>query len=378
MAVSTICLAGLVSSSVWLAAAGGWQWLPAFYGAAASFIPGTLLSGVEVLQRHRAPKTLPPGMPRKSALASFAGIILVTAVFGYLYNEALTTPRGSASDQSAQLSNDTWTWAGSSWRLQSPSHRPPARESANLAFDKQKNLVVLFGGIDHRDTWTWDGRDWAERRTAARPDLSVGSIVYDSQLQGIVFVDESARLWSLDGSGWQEISRTGGPKAAAYTGATGTAVYAGYDEKLDELVVLTDTWRTRESTSAMETWTWDGVEWRLAASEVDAFFEGPDPAGSSNLIYDPDSGQLISIGRHRTWTWDGVRWTPQDQPFVGSGGGAYDSLRHQLVYLFRNSPATTWLWDGRGWSSSASVVQWTGQDVAVAFDVTHGVVVLFG
>lgn len=60
--------------------------------------------------------------------------------------------------------DDTWTWDGNSWSLQSPRLRPPARQDATMVYDAARQQVVLFGGAGTGrrldDTWVWDGSNW--------------------------------------------------------------------------------------------------------------------------------------------------------------------------------------------------------------------------
>jgi hypothetical protein len=48
--------------------------------------------------------------------------------------------------------DDTWTWDGSDWTRQSPTHRPVARYLHGMAYDASGLVghAVLFGGRDRR------------------------------------------------------------------------------------------------------------------------------------------------------------------------------------------------------------------------------------
>jgi hypothetical protein len=376
-ALSTIGAIIAVAAGALLALNADWHWRSAFYAMTASFLPPGLWSAGEIFQRRHLPIQLPTRPSRRSQLVRYLGAVAIVAIAGWLYYGSLTRPHESATNSSSQFSNDTWVWTGTQWRLQSPKQRPPGRDSAGLTFDEGRGQVVLFGGIDHRDTWTWDGSNWTERNLRSAPDSSVGAMVYDNQLKEVVFIDESAHLWAMSAFDWRPIATTGGPRTLAYTGAAGTAVYAGYDQAHAQLVVLTNSWHTNGS-SVYETWTWNLAGWHRAATETDAFFAGPDPSGTANLIYDSDGGQLFSIGRSAMWTWNGAVWSRLGKPFVGAGAGAYDTHRHKLIYLLRTSPAATWLWDGSTWAPSDVAIRWTGQDIAIAYDSKREVVVVFG
>lgn len=60
--------------------------------------------------------------------------------------------------------NDTWTWDGTEWEKLSETG-PAKRAMGYIAYDKQGDRVVLFGGRlgwpnDINDTWEWDGKEW--------------------------------------------------------------------------------------------------------------------------------------------------------------------------------------------------------------------------
>lgn len=61
---------------------------------------------------------------------------------------------------------DTWTWDGTHWIARNPSHAPPARDGAGMAYDSVHHVVVLYGGWIGRqpldDIWTWNGSDWTK------------------------------------------------------------------------------------------------------------------------------------------------------------------------------------------------------------------------
>jgi hypothetical protein len=53
---------------------------------------------------------------------------------------------GGLSESPGNL-NDTWTWDGSQWTLQSPPISPLARHFQAMAYDFGRNQVVMFGGV---------------------------------------------------------------------------------------------------------------------------------------------------------------------------------------------------------------------------------------
>src|SRR5690606_7562385 len=67
-------------------------------------------------------------------------------------------------DSSSGERNDTWEWDGTKWINVTPdpevSPSPPPRFDHALAYDSDRNVVVLFGGRTRdgqpfNDTWEW-------------------------------------------------------------------------------------------------------------------------------------------------------------------------------------------------------------------------------
>ncbi len=69
---------------------------------------------------------------------------------------------------SAPTSPETWRWDGNAWTRVSGT-QPPFRINAAMAYDRDRDRVVLFGGEttqgapDLGDTWEFDGTTWTRR-----------------------------------------------------------------------------------------------------------------------------------------------------------------------------------------------------------------------
>ena len=102
----------------------------------------------------------------------------------------------------ANLLNDTWVWNGGTWTQLNPDPRPSPRGYATMAYDDERERIVLFGGHDAEgvcgDTWeftlefdgvVWTG-SWAEI-TAPDPKPSArdaAAMAYDkTRLETILF-----------------------------------------------------------------------------------------------------------------------------------------------------------------------------------------------
>lgn len=89
--------------------------------------------------------------------------------------------------------DETWLWNGRAWTRARPTHSPPARQWASMAWDPVRERIVLYGGSDGTtwlsDTWEWDGTDWTRRTPASVPPALVGArngLVYDPSTAGLL------------------------------------------------------------------------------------------------------------------------------------------------------------------------------------------------
>jgi hypothetical protein len=87
----------------------------------------------------------------------------------------------SSSAGTVSPNQETWEWspATAAWtnRTAAAGPQPAARSGAAMAFDSQRNKIVLFGGragsgFNYQDTWEWDptGGTWTDLTTSgSRP-----------------------------------------------------------------------------------------------------------------------------------------------------------------------------------------------------------------
>lgn len=66
--------------------------------------------------------------------------------------------------------SETWSWNGSTWAQLSPATTPAIRYLPFMAYDYDRNKVVMYGGrysgsLERYDTYTWDGTDWTLKTT---------------------------------------------------------------------------------------------------------------------------------------------------------------------------------------------------------------------
>ena len=89
--------------------------------------------------------------------------------------------------------NNTWTYDGTTWTLQSPAVQPLLVYAASAAFDPGLQGVVLFGGgsggVDQNTTWLWDQvvATWTHLSTVQSPPAREGAgMSYDAALHRVI------------------------------------------------------------------------------------------------------------------------------------------------------------------------------------------------
>ena len=137
---------------------------------------------------------------------------------------------------------DTWAWNGTTWRLLTTSHAPPARTAAVFAWDPVRREAILFGGSASAtattlsDTWAWNGSDWIERTPSATspPPRSNAAFAWNPSRQRLLLfggVDTSGPrgdTWEWDGASWQQVLVANAPgerfNAVMATSSDGTGI----------------------------------------------------------------------------------------------------------------------------------------------------------
>jgi len=177
---------------------------------------------------------------------------------------------------------DTWEWDGSNWRLMSPTHSPPRRDWAGMAYDPHRGATILFGGRDsmhkptgkfepYGDTWAWDGEDWTRLSPETSPPARHGArLVLDGNLGQLVLAGGQFPrapgfddTWAWDGEDWR--------KLAPSTTYAGRAFFAmAFDEERDRMV-LHGGKDVTDGLLLADSWEFDGEDWSRAASDGPAY-----------------------------------------------------------------------------------------------------------
>ena len=246
---------------------------------------------------------------------------------------------------------DTWEWDFNSWTNVSPTTGPSPRSEHTMAYDSQRGVTVLFGGKDASfnslgDTWEWDGTSWTQVATTGPSARTRPGMAYDSQRGVSVMFGGAGNqpgflndTWEWNGSTWTQVATTGPTPRQSHA--------MTYDSQRGVSVVfggLIPTFLTGD------TWEWDGTTWTQVATT------GPSGRFDTALVYDSARGASVLFGGSAgpgglfsdTWEWNGTTWTQVATTGPSARGlhaMAYDS-RWSATVLFAgdngNFVADTW------------------------------------
>ena len=224
------------------------------------------------------------------------------------------------------------------------SDAPSPRWGHAMAYDSARDRIVLFGGADSLE-------------------------------------DRMADTWEWSGDGWMRLPATGPPPRA----------YAAMAfDPVREVVVLHGgraPGRAPNRISLADTWEWNGVSWRHAASE------GPSPRDHHATAYDPSLGRVVLHGGYGegsvhgdTWAWDGKLWervAEHGPPVRAAFDMALDPSREGIVLFgglwLGGIYADAWEWKGGSWSElSEPYGNPTRDHHEIFYDRRRGEILLFG
>jgi hypothetical protein len=99
---------------------------------------------------------------------------------------------GNLSDTIFRPGGDTWAWDGQAWQ-QLSDIGPSPRFDAAMAYDSLRKVVVLFGGISNEgsgtlkgDTWTWNGVQWEQLEDIGPSPRQGAAMAYDRERDRMV------------------------------------------------------------------------------------------------------------------------------------------------------------------------------------------------
>lgn len=217
---------------------------------------------------------------------------------------------GGRSPTIAGLANDTMEFDGTSWIAVPTPNAPSPRFLYGMAYDSNRDVVVLFGGRDvngaNNETWEFDGITWNQVPTinAPAPREEFGMVYDESRNRVVVFggCDEGTAsifgdTWEYNGSDWTEVTSAGSP----------TPRFRGmfeYDSNRSRSVWFGGFDGTSQSTQTFE---YGGGEWVEIATGLDI----PTTLTEMAAGHDPSRSKLTMFGgfgtsfNNDTWQYTG-------------------------------------------------------------------------
>jgi hypothetical protein len=229
-----------------------------------------------------------------------------------------------------------------------PVHIPDARIGAMMAYDAARKKIVLFGGhdwvttSDANDTWTWDGTDWTlESPVHVPPITSYGAMAYDRAVGVTVLfgglMDNWAdnQMWEWDGTDWTRWY----PPPVDYLAPEARAYSAmAYDDVRQVIVLFGGNTLSLSAPLNDDTWEWDGTRWTkrhpigppLGRLQHEMTY---DAARQRIVLYGGETQTSPVVKAHDLWEWDGTSWIQRTTAGQGRNdfAFAYDRAREQVI-----------------------------------------------
>lgn len=258
---------------------------------------------------------------------------------------------------------ETFEWDGQAWALRPDAGVAPRLGHA-MAFDEARGVTVLFGGVPGdvsgaqrpvhmAETMEWDGTAWAQLHDDSGPSPRYDhAMAYDSDRQVVVlfggFVTRpDSETWEFDGQAWRQIVYVD----EAVRPAPRSAHALAYDRQRRVTVLFGG----YNGGLMGDTWEWDGQSW-AQRSDSD-----PSPRSHHAMAFDESRGQVVLFGGYigypgvaasdETWAWDGETWQLLDIEGPSARYAhamAYDRRREAVVLFGGDGPvipeglAATW------------------------------------
>ena len=317
-------------------------------------------------------------------------------VFDALRNELVML--GGANVPGTEL-DETSTWNGLGWARPGLVISPGPRVSPAMAYDQERGQTVLFGGTDlsysvpYADTWTWDGAQWVEALVEvdqAPSERYEAAMAFDRVRDVAVLfgglagaIGATSDTWAWDGTRWTEVT----PGVPMTSPPARSAHAMAWDPVRGVVVLFGGFGATNQALN--DTWLWDGTAWVLASPAM-----APAARAGAAMAWDTIGQQIIMFGGEPSrgagplgdaWAWDGAGWAPlaAGPPARAFAAMAVDGLQGGSV-LHGGAATTftalgdTWRWDGASWSNVTSSASPILHQTTVAADADRRRVVAFG
>lgn len=221
---------------------------------------------------------------------------------------------GGSDNGPAPFFDDLWEWDGAVWRDVTPSAGPGGRLYHDLVYSSAHGGAVMIGGVTdydsttaHNDVWVWDGA-WTklEPGGATLPPLLGHALAFDAERERVVLYggygeDRNERVWELGAAGFVDrgtfaISPGSIDMFAMAYDATGKATLvfggstpAGYSD---------DPFAPRTDAAHL----WNGAGWtRLETPR-------PSPRSGMASAFDSKRGRIVLFGGTSGEVYDDETW----------------------------------------------------------------------
>ncbi|HXM24060.1 MAG TPA: hypothetical protein VN948_22575 [Terriglobales bacterium] len=273
--------------------------------------------------------------------------------------------------------SEAWKWDGQRWSRWETSGAPMFAHHA-MVFDSRRNVLVVCG----RETpnrgsyqmWEYDGSKWLRKA-----DIPIGAsaqgdvkIAFDSPRNRIVLyaarTKGTTETWEYDGKTWQQIKSAHQPVRCddgallQYDEAQHRTVLVGEDRTGNGLLGWDGHEWGADRGAGTQTWLWDGTDWSQVKGQQ------PPKAVWGGIAFDGLHHQMVLLTtRMETWTLqrEWLQLHPAASPTPAPNGFfamAYDPIRKGIVFFGGESrqseleknwayPDSTWMYDGRSWST---------------------------
>jgi hypothetical protein len=253
------------------------------------------------------------------------------------------------------LLNDTWAWQNGEWQPLDAGNAPPVRQFADMAYDRVRDRVVLFGGYKYTadgktieplyDTWEFDGAAWSEVQTTANgPKVDKPLLAYDIDRKETILlgIDSTFKTlmyrWNAEGKTWQSVTADPLPPCVHES----TLSYQTHNQTL----LLTGGLCSGQTPLADEAWEWNGSAWTKLDATLSRF--AMTRTNGSAAAYDTRQGRFVRFGgtsnfgtlnESTTYTLRDLHWRFMPSPSRPSP---------RSLSVFRRDPArgTMWLFGG--------------------------------
>lgn len=180
----------------------------------------------------------------------------------------------------------TYLWSGSDWNLVATTG-PVDRAVAGIAFDSQRQYVVIYGGSvstpnNLSDTWEWDGTTWVQIPVSGPGPRANHAMAYDAARGEVVLYGDGTDTWVYDGTVWRQAATVG----PGYR----ERIQLAYDERRERVVLFGGFIGFAQPVFQNDTWEWDGSTWTRVATT------GPSGRSGYAMTYDSHRGKVVLFG----------------------------------------------------------------------------------